>query len=354
MTHNAPDVVIERFFDVSLEPLCVLDAAGRLHRVNPAFERLVGANEIATEDALIALVHPDGREEVRAALALVRDGEPLRELSLHMRGADQDYRWIVCNAAHVPETDEIYVSLRDDTVRHAAALVLERTNRELEAFAYTTSHDLRAPLISIDGFAASLERRYGDVLDERGRDYVRRIRSNALALQTLISDLLEFARVSREIPMTIDADRLAREVVHAISRRVSGTETTVELDGELPTLVAHPDRFKQALTNLVENALVHAAGGGPVCVRVSAQARERFVDVAVEDDGGGVALAEQDKIFELFVRGRASSASAPGGTGVGLALAKSIAEASGGSARYEDAPGGGARFVLTFPQGGTA
>lgn len=343
-----------RFFDVSLEPLCVFSSAGLLRRVNPAFVALAGTIDADTPHALIARVHSEDRERVASAFAAVREGHPDRELTFRLRGAGHDYRWVVCKAVHVRETDEIYASIRDETAQRAAAQGLERTNRELEAFAYTTSHDLRAPLISIDGFAASLERRYSDVLDERGLNYVQRIRSNALALQVLIDDLLEFARVSRETPIAVDADALAREVVDSISARVADTDASIELVSTIPRLVAHPGRFKQALTNLIENALAYAPPDDHVEVRVTARAIEDAVEVAVEDNGAGIPPAEQEKIFELFVRGRASTAVAPAGTGVGLALVKSIAEASGGSARYEDAAAGGARFVLTFPPGGAA
>ena len=130
---------------------------------------------------------------------------------------------------------------------------LRQRNAELDAFAYSASHDLRAPLVSIEGFAASLQRCYGDALDERGREYVVRIRANAVALQRLVHEMLDYARVGADEKLApVDAHQLASEVVATMNAR---GEQRVELVAALPPLRAHPVRFRQALTNLVENAL---------------------------------------------------------------------------------------------------
>ena len=240
--------------------------------------------------------------------------------------------------------------LWDETLarERAARAELERTNRELEAFSYSASHDLKAPLVSIQGFAASLRRRSEEALDERSLLYLDRIESNAVSLQALIDELLEFARRGRDGAQgaPIDADAIARDVVRAFRERHAGRGANVELVTPLPPVHAHPIRFRQALTNLVENALNHAGVDAPR-VQIAGFTDNGTVSIVVEDDGYGVADGDAGRIFELFGRGNREGA----GTGIGLALVKRVAESSGGTIRYEPGPRGGSRFVLSLPRG---
>jgi signal transduction histidine kinase len=220
----------------------------------------------------------------------------------------------------------------------------EERQLELEAFAHSASHDLKAPLVSIQGLASSLERTNGERLDERGRLYLERIQANAVSMQRLVDDLLLFARVGVDRPYgPIDADAIARAAVD--EARAGGA--AVELLTPIPSVRAHPVRFRQALANLIDNGVRY----GRSAVRVSARTLPDCVEVAVEDDGPGIEPGEQEQVFELFTRGRAGLATAPDGTGFGLALVRRIAVASGGSVRYEPAAPRGSRFVLSLPKG---
>ena len=223
---------------------------------------------------------------------------------------------------------------------------LGRRNRELEAFAYSASHDLKAPLVSIEGFAGLLERELGNALDERGRHYVARIHANAHSMQQLINDLFAFARsASDERDATaIDATALARELVEEWRDRADAAGMPLRLDGLLPSVQVHPVRLRQVLTNLIDNAIRYGSGH----VRVSGSAHDGVAEIVVEDGGTGIPAEEREQIFEFFARGARARKAAPEGTGLGLALVKRIVEASGGHVRYEHAPG--ARFILTFPK----
>lgn len=244
--------------------------------------------------------------------------------------------------------------------RYAATLAAERraqtrlarANEELEAFAYAASHDLKAPLVSIQGFAASLTRRSGDVLDDRARLYIERIESNAEALQRLIDDMLGFARtgIDEGAMQPTDADAIVRALVREFRERYGARGATIELASRLPFVATHPARFRQAVTNLIENAVTHSGDTAPH-IRIFGIVRDETVEIAVEDDGVGVDPADRERIFQTFTRGRRASEASTGGTGLGLALVKKIAEASGGSVRYEPAQHGGARFVLSLPKG---
>jgi signal transduction histidine kinase len=233
-----------------------------------------------------------------------------------------------------------------ESLEHERAVALHRRNRELEAFAYSASHDLKAPLVSIEGFTSLLERELGNDLDERSRHYLTRIRVNTLSMQQLIEDLFTFARSGSEDrdAVTIDTDALARELVDEWRDRAEAAGVPLRVDGLLPNVRAHPVRLKQALTNLIDNGIRYGAGH----VRVSGSARNGVAEIVVEDGGAGVPLEERDRIFEIFARGAEARSSAPDGTGLGLALVKRIVEASGGDVRYEHSPD--SRFILRFPR----
>jgi signal transduction histidine kinase len=233
---------------------------------------------------------------------------------------------------------------RNRLATRLAARLWQERSQELEAFAHSASHDLKAPLVSIQGLASSLARTNGDRLDDKGRLYLERIQANAGSMQRLVDDLLLFARVGVDRPYAaIDADAIARATVEEL--RAGGA--AVELLTPIPPVRAHPVRFRQALANLIDNGVRY----GRSAVRVSARTLPGVVEVAVEDDGPGIDEAERERVFELFTRGRAGLDAAPDGTGFGLALVRRIAVASGGSVRYEPAVPNGARFVLSLPKG---
>jgi signal transduction histidine kinase len=225
-------------------------------------------------------------------------------------------------------------------------VTLARRNRELEAFAYTASHDLKAPLVSIDGFVTLLERELGDELDERSGHYLSRIHANAQSMQRLIADLFAFARSGGDErnAVAIDATAIARELVEEWRDRADAAGMPLRLDGPLPRIRAHPVRLKQALTNLIDNAIRYGSGD----IRVSGSTQNGVAEIVVEDGGTGIADEDRGRIFDLFARGNETRQTIPEGTGLGLALVKRIVEASGGDVRYEHDPG--ARFVLSFPK----
>jgi len=228
----------------------------------------------------------------------------------------------------------------------ARRATLARRNRELEAFAYSASHDLKAPLVSISGFAGMLERSLAGRLGDDEMYYLQRIDANAQGLQELIADLFAFARSGDDerVAQPVDATALAAELVAELGDRAAARGMALVVDGELPAVRAHPVRLKQALTNLVDNSLRYGAGD----VRLSGRDGKGVVEILVEDGGTGIPAVERDRIFDVFARGESARRASPEGTGLGLALVKRIVESSGGNVRYED--GAGARFVLTFPE----
>ena len=227
---------------------------------------------------------------------------------------------------------------------------LESANRALEAFAYSISHDLRAPLRGIQGFAQALLEDYGDRLDATGHDYSRRIAAAANRMDQLIQDILAYSRLSRAdlelAPVSLEAAIREAQAEVDLPLRQRGGEIAVE--GPFPRVHAHRPTLVQVLTNLLSNAIVYVVPGTPPRIRVRAEDRGGRTRVWVEDEGIGIAPEHQERIFHVFERLHGSETYP--GTGIGLAIVRKGIERMGGTAGVESAPGAGSRFWIELPE----
>jgi PAS domain S-box-containing protein len=224
---------------------------------------------------------------------------------------------------------------------------LAEANGELEAFAHSVAHDLRAPLRTMQGFAAALDEDYAAALDELGRDYLARIMRGAGRLDELIRDLLAYSRITREeIEMgRVDLDSLATEVFGQLRAAIEEKHALVVVEGPLPPVLGHRVVLSQALLNLVSNAMKFVEPNIRPEVRIQAEARSGGrLRLWVEDNGIGIAPEHAARIFEVFQRLHGSEEYP--GTGIGLAIVRRGAERLGGSAGVESVPGQGSRFWI--------
>jgi signal transduction histidine kinase len=227
-----------------------------------------------------------------------------------------------------------------------AALVeeLEWKNKELEAFSYSVSHDLRAPLRGIDGFSQALLEDHSDALAPVAQDYLRRVRSAAQRMGELIDDLLQLSRVGRAplVRQRVDLSALAQAVVAGLRRAAPERTVAVTIaDG----LVADgdPGLLRALLENLLGNAWKFTANSAAAAIRLEAAGETGFV---VRDNGVGFDMAYADKLFAPFQRLH-SDAEFPG-TGIGLATVRRIVDRHGGRAWAEAEPGRGAAIYWTL------
>jgi light-regulated signal transduction histidine kinase (bacteriophytochrome) len=227
---------------------------------------------------------------------------------------------------------------------------LERSNAELEEFAYVASHDLSEPLRSIGGFVQLLERRYKGQLDSEADSFIDFIGTGVDRLQALIDDLLSYSRAGqgelRREP--VDSREVAERTLASLDAVVNKTGAEVEL-AELPTLSTDPRILNQVFQNLLSNALKFTNDSRPR-VEVSAEHQNGAWSFTVADNGIGVDPAQTERIFGMFQRlhGRDEY----GGTGIGLAICKRMVERAGGHIWYEPAPAGGSVFRFTIPDPG--
>ena len=226
---------------------------------------------------------------------------------------------------------------------------LEVSNRELQDFAFVASHDLQEPLRKVMAFGDMLVAQCGTGLDETGTDYLRRMQTAAKRMQTLISDLLQFSRVtSKAQPFTrLDLRQVAESVLGDLEVRLKQSGASVEL-GELPQIDADPTQMRQLLQNLIGNAIKFAQPETPPRVQVYAEQEEAGrLRLFVKDNGIGFEEVYLDRIFTVFQR--LHERGAYEGTGIGLAICRKIAERHGGAITARSRPGEGATFIVTLP-----
>ena len=225
---------------------------------------------------------------------------------------------------------------------------LKYKNKELEAFSYSVSHDLRAPLRSIDGFSQALIEDYGEGLDETARNYLNRIRAAAQRMAALIDDMLLLSRISRAQVNRerVDLSALAQSVADEL--RSQNPERSVEVKIE-PDLAAHADRglMRVLLDNLLGNAWKFTARTGNAQIELRAQTRGLDTVFFVKDNGAGFDMAHAGMLFQPFQRLH-DAADFPG-TGIGLATVQRVVDHHGGRIWAEGTVGGGATVFFTIP-----
>jgi len=224
---------------------------------------------------------------------------------------------------------------------------LEALNRELEAFSYSVSHDLRAPLRSIDGFSQSLLEDYAGRLDDTGRDYLCRVRAASQRMAQLIDDLLNLSRITRaEIYREeVDLSALARSIVAELQK--SQPERPVEFT-IAPGLAAEGDArlLRIALENLLNNAWKFTSKHPAARIEFGAMEQEGQTVYFIRDDGAGFDMAYADKLFGAFQR--LHTASEFPGTGIGLATVQRIIHRHGGCVWARGEVERGATFYFTL------
>jgi PAS domain S-box-containing protein len=226
---------------------------------------------------------------------------------------------------------------------------LQEANAELESFSYSVSHDLRAPLRAVDGFAKMLALDHGAVLDEQGRRYVERIRAGAQRMGELIDGLLAFSRLQRQemANRRVRLDQLVAEVWEELAPDRAGRTVELVAD-ELPDALGDPRLLRHVVANLLGNAVKYTRHASPA--RIEVGHRVTVGDAAtyfVRDNGAGFDMRYADKLFKVFQR--LHRAEDYEGTGIGLALAHRIVLRHGGQIWADAAPGEGATFFFTLP-----
>jgi signal transduction histidine kinase len=227
--------------------------------------------------------------------------------------------------------------------------LLRVRNEELKAFAYTVSHDLKAPLRGISGYASELQRRHASGLDERGRFCVNRILAATHNLNRLIDDLLQYSRVDAEVATRagLDLRRVVETILRELRPAILERRAEVVVSLSAATLTGWERGIRQVLTNLIDNALKYSRDANPPRLRIASERIAGGVRITVSDNGIGFDMRHHDRIFALF--NRLVTDEQFEGTGAGLAIVKKLVDRMGGRVSAESRPGAGATFSIELP-----
>lgn len=318
------------------------------------------------------IVHPDDRAAVYAEVdAALAEGRPF-EVVYRVVRADGRVIWVWSKGRGIHDEAGRLVAregfIGDITERVLAQQALERlnaelearvaertarldeTNQQLQAFAYSVSHDLKAPLRGIDGYSRLLLEDYRDQLPEEGQGFLANIRAASERMNQLIDDLLAYSRLERRelnparVPLASIIERVLAERRIEIDSR--GVRVRAQVDGL--SVQADADALAQSLRNLVDNAIKFSANAHPPWVELGARAEGGRVILSVADNGCGFDMKYHDRIFNIFQR--LHRLEDYPGTGVGLAIVRKAMERMGGRVWAESQPGAGATFYLELPQ----
>jgi PAS domain S-box-containing protein len=327
---------------------------GRIVLVNAHTERLFGYRRDELAGQPVEMLVPDAMRDTQLARRAGREADPRphplgpgSQLTGRRRDTSTFPAGISLSAVGTGEDLLITAAIRDLT-EHQQVKDLEQANRNMESFAYSVAHDLRAPLRALSGFSEALLEDYGDALDDEGRDYAGRIVEASEQMATLIDDLLRLSRISRAgvhlraMDLGAEATRIAGELQRSDpGRRVSFTI-------QQPVQVrADPGLIRTVLQNLLENAWKFTSGQEDASIEFGANpAEDGRLRCYVRDNGAGFDPAYGDQLFQPFQRLH-KNREFPG-TGVGLASVRQIVERHGGCVGAEGAIGKGAAFHFTI------
>jgi signal transduction histidine kinase len=267
------------------------------------------------------------------------------------------YVKVVCAAASVTTAialyrlvPQVFALINTVKVSEQRREQLVVANAELEAFAYSVSHDLRAPLRAVQGLAVALSEDHGTSIPAEGREYLDRILSASQRMDLLIRDLLDYSRVSRaDFELApVDLDVVMVEARNSIGAEGCEPRPQFDIPTGLPTVKGNRTLLLQVLTNLLSNAAKFVAPGVRPRVQVMVREKGEAVRITVRDNGIGIAPAHRDKIFRVFER--LHGVSEYPGTGIGLAIVQKAMMRMKGQVGFESAVGEGSCFWIELPK----
>jgi PAS domain S-box-containing protein len=301
----------------------------------------------------LAPVHEEDRERLRSAVEASLADRADFKCEFRIRHAVRGERWMASYGRPVQDASDSSLRLfgisLDITEQKRSQEALERSNRELEQFAYVASHDLQEPLRAVVGFLQLLQSRYEAQIDEKGRHYIERSVKAGQRMQTLIRQLLTLSRVHTKGATFAPADlnQIVKDVLDNLQSIIREKNSDITC-AQLPTLPIDAGQIQSLFQNLIINAVRYNESPQPI-IEIGCQEQDSAYQFFVKDNGIGISSQFYERIFMVFQRLH-TDREYPG-TGLGLALCKKIVERHGGTIWVESQPQGGSTFHFTLPRG---
>ncbi len=343
-------------FEASGTAMCIVDEDGSINQANQEFRRMTGhrTGSGGRPRKLEAMMHPDDREGFRLALrGLSEDAGPVHlQFRLMRRGGRREEVQVRANMARIPVSGTAIVSMLDVTREWAYEKTLEENARRLRDFLSVASHELRHPLAIIKGYAQVLEEMDEGMPPEKRRAALRSMQQNLERLGLLGEELLDVSLIEERRftarRRLLDASRLVDEVLEEMAGRGWEQELRADLDEGVRRMKADRGMLKRLLIILLENACKYSPPDSTVELLLQRMGGEAIISVL--DRGPGVPPGQEELIFHRFYQGEEAAHHSKPGIGLGLYIARQIAEAHGGRIWYEARRGGGSAFRAALPQ----
>lgn len=347
---------LDKYFTYTLDLLCIADTDGNFRRLNNAWESTLGYKLQDLEGKpFLDFVHPDDLDATLAAMADLSKGNEVLSFTNRYLHKDGSYRFIEWRS--FPAGDLIYASARDITERrkaeeeiHQINIQLEVTNQELEAFAYSVSHDLRAPLRHIDGFIELLKKKIISTADDSVKRYLNIISDSSKRLGALIDELLSYSRTGRTKVTfkEVDLNEVIKEVLTELKPQTKNRQVKWKIE-TMPKISADYDLIKLVYQNLVSNSIKFTGHKETAIIELTCRREKGRHIFIVKDNGAGFDMAYSDRLFGVFQRLHGKDEFE--GNGIGLANVRKIIHMHNGEIRAEGKVNEGAEFTFWLPVG---
>lgn len=346
-------------FDDSPIGMDIVDLRGRFVRVNAAYCRMLGYSaEELTGKHFRDVTHPADLLPDEVSLQEFLTGErKIYQTEKRYIRSDGQIVWALLNVTVVADSEGLplhfFGQVQDITPLKISeaelrrqAFELERSNQELDEFAYIATHDLKAPLRGIENLSKWLAEDAGSQLPEESQEHLRLLRKRVARMERLLDDLLEYSRAGQLFRewKTVDVGQMVRSIVELLA---IPSGFSVVILNDLPVLMTHQAPLELVLRNLIDNAVKHHHRGTGR-IEVASQSHERFVEFTVQDDGPGIPKEYHEKVFKMFqtLRPRDELES----SGIGLAIVKKVVERQGGRIFLDSEEGQGTTIRFTWPR----
>ena len=335
----------------SSDLIYTVDMEGRFTSFNRKAEEITGFTEKDVLGKHASIMVPEETiEKTEAAVRKLLRGEKSEPFEINISKLGKGSLIGELNVSPIWEEGRVIRTMgiiRDITEKRRAEEEIRKKNEELENFVYSVSHDLKAPVISIQGFSSILLTDYLDRLDDMGKRYLSRIQANTQKMQIIINDLLEFSKIGMmpNFMEDLSSRQIIADVLTVLGPQLKGLKVNVER--ELPIIHGDRNRLYQVFENLIQNSIKYMGDKESPMIKIGCEEKGEFHEFYVMDNGIGIAPQYHQKIFQIFQR---LSDVDVEGTGIGLAAVKKIVETHGGSIRVESEKGKGATFYFTLPR----
>ncbi len=345
---------VSDFFHLGTELMAILNLNGHFIDVNPQWEVTLGYNSAElTSKNILDIVHPDDTTRVESAMNMLRQGRVLKQFTLRLLDADKNYKWIEISC--IPDVREglIVTNARDisEQISTNETLLsfnreLQKKNKELEQFAFITSHDLQEPMNTIQSMVHMLKQDTASKLNMEELQLMGYIEEASDRMSEQIKGILDYSRIGRNPAMEeINLNTKVTEILSDLNVLVQRHGTQIEV-AELPLISGVKTDIRMLFQNLISNAIKFSSTAKEPTVTISSKELTGHFEFTISDNGIGIDPKYHDNIFQIFKR--LNSRDEFEGTGIGLAYCKKIIALHDGSIKVDSNLNEGAKFIFTL------